>query len=388
MVIVVNTRLLISNRLEGIGWFTFETLKRITLSNPQHRFVFLFDRQYDPQFIFAPNVTPVVVGPPTRHPLLWYFWFEWRIPAVLKRLKADVFVSTDGYLSLRSPVPQLTVMHDINFVHRPADLPWLYSRYYNYFFRRFAKKADQLVTVSHFSADDIATTFNIPSNRIDVVPNGCSPDIAPLSIREVESVRAQYSGGNPYFLYVGALHPRKNIHGLLKAFELFRSSGNRNEKLIVAGGAMFKTKAISKYLAGMRFRDEVIFTGRLSSGDLHRVLGAATALTFVPFFEGFGVPILEAMTAGVPVICSNTTSLPEVAGEAALYVNPDRTEEIADAMLTVSISPELRLSMIQKGFSEAKRYSWDDSARKLWQSILSVQSRKEGVDEITMQTHG
>ncbi len=383
MVIVVNTRLLISKRLEGIGWFTYETLKRITVGNPQHRFVFLFDRHYDPQFVFAPNVTPVVVLPPTRHPLLWYYWFEWRIPALLRKFKADLFVSTDGYLSLRTHVPQLVVMHDINFVHRPDDLPWLYSRYYNYFFKRFARKANRLVTVSHFSAADIAKSFNISVSQIDVVPNGCSPDIAPLSAGDIEVVKTQYAGGKPYFLYIGALHPRKNIHGLLKAFELYRSGSIRQEKLIVVGGAMFKTKAISQMLAGMRFRDEVIFTGRLATGDLHRVLGAATALTFVPFFEGFGVPVLEAMTAGIPVICSNTSSLPEVAGEAALYVNPDRPEEIAEAMQKVSLSPELRLSMIQKGFSEARRYSWDESARKLWQSILSVQSESESVSKPT-----
>lgn len=369
MVIVVNTRLLLSNRLEGIGWFTYEILRRITQQHPQHQFVFLFDRPFDPHFVFAPNVIPVVAGPPTRHPVVWYYWFEWVIPRLLRKFKADVFVSTDGYLSLRTGVPQLLVMHDINFVHRPDDLPWLYSRYYNFFFKRFARKASRLATVSHFSAGDIARNFNLSTGEIDVVPNGCSKDITPLPDSEIELVKARYTGGNPYFLYIGALHPRKNIEGLLKAFEIYRKGGQRDEKLVVAGGAMFKTGSISRVLQKMRFRNEVIFTGRLPSSELHRVLGAAEALTFVPFFEGFGVPVLEAMTAGIPVICSNTSSLPEVAGEAGLYVNPHNHEEIAAAMEEVTQNSELRKNMISRGLVEASRYSWDESATKLWKSI-------------------
>ena len=141
MVIVVNTRLLLKNRLEGIGWFTYETLKRITRDHPGHQFIFLFDRKYDEEFVFASNVKPVVVWPPTRHVSLMYFWFNWRIPRILKKFKADVFVSPDGNLSLHTKIPQLAVIHDINFLHRPKDLPCIVAKYYNYFFPRFARKA-------------------------------------------------------------------------------------------------------------------------------------------------------------------------------------------------------------------------------------------------------
>ncbi|HKI89077.1 MAG TPA: glycosyltransferase, partial [Draconibacterium sp.] len=179
MVIAVNTRLLIKGKLEGIGWFTLETLKRMTINHPEHHFIFIFDRAYNPDYIFAENVTPVVIGPPTRHPVLWYLWFEFQIPRVLKKYKADMFLSPDGYLSLRTKVPQLAVIHDINFVHRPADLPWLKAKYYNFYFKKFAKVAKRIATVSFYSKEDITRSFKVDYDKIDVVYDGINPIFTP-----------------------------------------------------------------------------------------------------------------------------------------------------------------------------------------------------------------
>jgi glycosyltransferase involved in cell wall biosynthesis len=369
MVVVVNTRLMLKNRLEGIGWFTFETIRRIVQSHPEHQFIFLFDRPFDAEFVFADNVTPVVVWPPARHPLLWYLWFEWRIPAILKKYRADLFVSTDGYLSLRTKIPQVLVMHDINFVHRPKDLPWLTAKYYNYFFPKFARKAKRLATVSEFSRNDIASSFGIDPARIDVVYNGCNTIYSPLSQEEIEAVRRKYSSGEPYFLYVGALHPRKNIVGLLTAFEQYKTATVGSEKLLIVGGQMFKTKTISEKLSHMNSKADVVFTGRILTSELKQVLGGALALTFVPFFEGFGIPVIEAMAAGIPVICSNTTSLPEVGGDAVLYVHPENTGAISEAMQRISNDKELRITLVEKGNLQRRKFNWDSSAARLWETI-------------------
>lgn len=125
MKIAVNTRLLLKNRLEGIGWFTYETMKRIAQWHPEHEFFFLFDRPYDPKFIFSNNITPVVLYPQSRHPILWYLWFEVSVKRFLKSNSIDLFISPDGYMSLSSDVPQLGIIHDINFFHYPNDLPLL-----------------------------------------------------------------------------------------------------------------------------------------------------------------------------------------------------------------------------------------------------------------------
>lgn len=369
MLIAVNTRLLIQGKLEGIGWFARETLLRITRDHPEHQFLFIFDRPFDDEFIFSGNVTPIVLSPPTRHPILWYIWFELRIPRILKKYKADLFFSPDGYLSLSTSVKQLAAIHDINFAHRPKDLPWLTAKYYNYFFPRFARKAKRIVTVSFFSKEDITRSYRINSDKIDVVYNGVNTLYTPTSQEEKTKTKADYANGRDYFLFIGSLHPRKNICGLLRAFDAFRTLVDSDMKLLIVGESMFKTNDIEMAYEGMRHKNDVVFTGRLDNEQLHQVLGAAMALTFVPFFEGFGIPVIEAMNSGVPVICSNTTSLPEVGGNAVLYVDPFSMSQIKDAMVKLYQEKELRESLIQKGFVQKDKFSWDKTADLLWGSI-------------------
>ncbi len=369
MIIAINTRLLLKGKLEGIGWFTLETLKRMTVNHPEHQFIFIFDRPFNKDFIFAENVTPMVIGPPTRHPILWYLWFEFQVPRILKRYKVDLFLSTDGYLSMRTKVPQLAVIHDINFFHRPDDLPWLKAKYYNYFFPKFARIAKRIATVSFYSKEDITRSFKVDYDKIDVVYDGINQIFEPISIEEKINVRKKYTNNSEYFLFVGALHPRKNICGLLKAFDAYKSVDNNDIKLVIVGGEMHKTGEILDTYENLRNKPDVIFTGRVTTQDLHDIFGAALSLVFVPFFEGFGIPIVEAMSAGVPVICSNTTSIPEVGGNAVLYADPLKIGQITDAMLKISDDPELRESLIAKGFVQKNKFSWDETARLLWMSV-------------------
>ena len=372
MRIAVNTRLLQKGKLEGIGWFTFETLIRMTKNHPEHEFIFIFDRPYNPDYIFAENVTPVVIGPPARHPLLFYIWFDFQIPKVLKKYKADLFLSPDGYLSLRTKVPQLAVIHDINFVHRPEDLPWLIAKYYNFFFPKFARIAKRIATVSFYSKEDIARSFKIDYDKIDVVYDGINQIFKPLLEKEKTRVRKKYTEGCEYFLFVGALHPRKNVSGLLKAFDDFKSGTENNIKLVIVGGEMHKTGDIFETYDNMRFKNDVIFTGRVSTDHLHDIVGAALSLVFVPFFEGFGIPVVEAMSAGVPVICSNTTSMPEVGGNAVVYADPMKIDQITDAMIKMAYDKELRKELIEKGFEQKNKFSWDETTHLLWLSVMKA----------------
>ncbi len=369
MRIAVNTRLLLKGKLEGIGWFTLETLKRITINHPEHEFIFIFDRPFDPEYIFSDNVTPVVIGPQARHPFLFYAWFDFRVPRILRKYKADLFLSPDGYLSLRTKVPQLGVIHDINFVHRPDDLPWLIAKYYNYFFPKFARVAKRIATVSFYSKEDITRSFKVDYDKIDVVYDGINHIFEPVSDKEKIRVRNKYTSGSEYFLFVGALHPRKNVAGLLKAFDAFKSIDDKNIKMVVVGGEMHKTGDIFETFYNMRNKNDVVFTGRVSTEELRDIIGSAFALTFVPFFEGFGIPVVEAMSSGVPVICSNTTSIPEVGGNAVMYADPIKIEQITDAMIKLADDKELREELIQKGFEQKNKFSWDETARLLWISI-------------------
>jgi glycosyltransferase involved in cell wall biosynthesis len=377
LIIAVNTRLLLKGRLEGIGWFTYETLKRITKSHPEHHFIFIFDRSYDPEFIFSDNITPVVIGPQARHPVLYYLWFEFSIPRILKKYKADLFLSQDGYLSLRAKTPSLDVIHDLNFEHYPIDLPWLVRKYYTYFFPRFAQKASRIATVSKFSALDLIKQYNILEDKLDVVYDGANEKFRPLDELEKQLALQRFTNGKPYFVFVGALHPRKNLANLFKAFDLFiRKSGKENFALLVVGVKKWWTPAIEEAYEGMTYKDNVFFAGRLNDFDLNLAVGAAFATTYVSYFEGFGIPIVESFRCGTPVITSNVTSMPEIAGEAALKCDPFNPEDIANAMLTLANDPILRDSLIIKGHARQELFTWDKTAELLWNSIKKILDSK------------
>lgn len=361
--------MLLTGRLEGIGWYKYETLRRITLAHPEHRFYFIFDRSWSEEFIFSENVTPVKLFPPTRHPVLWYIWFEWSLPRLLKKLKVDLFLSPDGYLSLKTRIPSIAVIHDLNFHHRPEDLPYLVGLYYRHFFPRYARKAVRIVTVSEFSKKDIAQVYQIPQARIDITPNGANPLYKPLQEGEIAEVRERYTGRKPYFIFIGALHPRKNLPRLLQAYEMFRQQTGLDWKLMIVGGRMFGNRELEQVLLKMEYQSDVIFTGRLPAEELHQVLGAAYALVFVPLFEGFGIPLIESMYCDVPVITSNVTSMPEVAGDAAVYADPLITDSIAGAMINLAANQGLYQDLIMKSRLRRQLYSWDITAEKLWESI-------------------
>jgi glycosyltransferase involved in cell wall biosynthesis len=370
--IVVNTRLLLDNRLEGIGWFTFQTLKRITQKNPEVHFIFLFDRPYSDSFIFSDNITPIVLSPQARHPILYYIWFQFSVKKLLNKLKPDLFLSPDGFLSLGAQCRQLPVIHDINFLHHPDDNRWLTAKYYNHFFPKFAKTATRIATVSEYSKNDIATNYGIDPSKIDVVYNGINPFFVSLNDKAKEETREKYAQGKNYFVCVGALHPRKNIPALIQAFSAYKTESGSEVKLLLAGPAFWGMAEIVDAVAKSAAREDVIFTGRLADEDLALVMGSARALTFVPYYEGFGIPVIEAMQAGVPVITSNVTSLPEIAGDAALLVDPRNISDIKEALSRIDNDEKLREDLISKGRSQKQGFSWDRSADLLWESMMKT----------------
>lgn len=372
MRIAVNTRLLLKDRLEGLGRFSAETLKLIVRAHPEHQFYFLFDRQFSNDFIFADNVTPVVIGPPTRHPVLWHVWFEISLPKALKKINPDLFLSPDGFLSLKSEVRSLPVIHDLNFAHNPADLAKSHAWFYNRYFPKYAQKAKRIATVSEFSKLDIVNQYGIEASKIDVVYNGVSERFKPLAEEAKPVVRKKWSDGSPYFIYVGAIHQRKNIERMLDAYDKFRERIDEPHRFILVGNKKWWTSSMQNALDRMKFKDEVIFTGRVSDKDLNDLMGAALANIYVSTFEGFGIPIIEAFQSQIPVITSNVTSMPEIAADAAIVVDPYQTQQITDAMLQLSSSDSLRQDLVVKGIERASQFTWKRTADLLWSSIIKA----------------
>jgi len=367
----INTRFLLPSKMEGFGWYTFEITKRLVQKHPEHEFVFFFDRPFDPKFIFAKNITPVVLSPAARHPVLFIYWFEFAIKKALKKEKIDVFFSPDGYLSLRSDVPQIATIHDINFEHFPKDLPFSARIYLRMFFPRFAKKANKIITVSEYSKQDLVATYNLDPSKIRVAWNGASDCFVPVHEDIQKEIRAKYTETHPYFLYVGALHKRKNIQRLIQAFEKFKKSSDSKTKLLIVGDSMWKNQTFQN-LVENSLQAEIVFTGHIPIEELAQITGSALALTYVPYFEGFGIPLVEAMKCGTPIIAGNKTSLPEVAGDAAVYCDPFNVEDISDKMIQLEESETLRTDLSQKGLERSKLFSWDRAAEIVWEEIENL----------------
>lgn len=372
MRIAINTRFLLPHKMEGFGWFTYEVVKRMVQSHPEHDFYFFFDRAFDQKFIFSDNVTPIVLHPQARHPILFKIWFDWSVTKALKKHKIDLFFSPDGYLSLKTDVKQIGVIHDLNFEHYPEDLPKSPRQYLKKYFPKFAQKADKIITVSEFSKQDIVNQYGIKPDKIVVAHNGGNENFKPLDEDQKTKIKNKYSLGKDYFVYVGALHARKNITRLFKAFDVFKKTSKSDFKLIIVGENLWQTNPSNESFNNLEFKEDVIFTGHLPIDELILIVGAATALTLVSYFEGFGIPLVEAMRCGTPIITSNTTALAEVAGDCGLLVDPFSVNEISQAMIDLVKDKTLQKRLSEKGLERSKLFSWDKSARIIWNEIENL----------------
>lgn len=375
MKIAVNTRLLVPEKMDGIARFSYEILQIITRSQPHVDFTFIFDRTVDErQFQFPKNVRFVSLSPPARHPILWYIWFEIRLKQFINKNQFDLFLSPEGWIPPQLKCKSLGVIHDLNFEHYPENIIWSHRKYLQFFFPRFAQRASRIATVSEYSKQDIVNTYTIPKSNIDVVYNGANQSFFPLPPEEIVKTKAKYNLEDGFFLFIGTLHPRKNLEHLFLSFDKFKKKTNSPLKLAIAGNKKWWPQKLDNIFQSLAHKNDIIFLGRLNDTELNEVLNAATALTYLPYFEGFGIPILEAFQTNTPVITANVTSMPEVAKGAALLCNPRSVEEIALALEKISHSEEQQQELVAKGKLRAKDFSWQKSANLLWNSIQNTLS--------------
>jgi glycosyltransferase involved in cell wall biosynthesis len=371
MRIGVNGRLLLSDKMEGMPRYIYETTKQMALSHPDDRFILFFDRKVDVDFGFPPNVESVIVPWQARHPILWYWWFELMIPLYLWWYKIDVFYSGDGYMSLRTQTPTLMVIHDLAYVHYPEQIQasslWHYKRYVP----QYIQQASSLITVSDYVKNDIHRNFDIPLENIKVAGNAVEYN-PPYLTPDIPDFIQQQLDGKPYFLYIGAIHPRKNIINLIKAFNTFNK--DKSNKLILAGRMAWKTNEIKEMI---QLSADILHVGMVTEKEKYILIRNAIAVTYVSLFEGFGIPILEAMRAGTAVITSNVTSMPEVAGDAALLVNPHDPEDIAKGITSLARDKALREQLIKKGYQQCDKFSWKTSGDIIYKELLRIRFKNQ-----------
>ena len=378
MRIAINTRLLLPGKMDGIGWFTFETTRRMVAAHPEHQFILLFDRptrQSDDKdyqaLLAAPDVEKVVLCPQARHPVLWWLFFELAVPAAIRRHKADLYLTPDGMMPLHPKVPTLSVIHDLNFEHSKDNLRASHQRYMTSFFPRFARAATRIATVSEYSKQDIAATYGIDPERIDVVYDGAHSHYRPHTDVEKQAVRQRFTGGAPYIIFISTILKRKNLANLLRAFDMVKAQ-LPTLKLVVVGSRVWWQDELKDAYDSMIYSDDVVMLGHANPTDLAALLSASEMLVYPSYFEGFGIPILEAMYAETAVVCSRTTSMPEVGGDAVLYVDPASPEDMARTIVK-ACEPAIREDLIARGRRQRTLFSWERTANLLWQSIMKVE---------------
>ena len=369
MKIAVNCWILRNKKIDGIGNFTIETLRPLIIAHPEIEFQILCDKNFTEDYFDFPNAMKYHIFPPYRHPLLYLFFMEIVVGYFLKKHKPDLFLSMEGFLCLSTKCKQLPIIYDLNFEHQPQDLPFRNRIYFRTFYPKFARKATRIVTISEYSKNDIADTYKIPLNKIDNVFCGVKGNFSLINDQLKQITRDRYTIGAEYFFFIGSMHPRKNIIRLLQAFELFKKESNAPLKLVLAGNIFWGDESVQAVISIMKAKADIVFTGRISDDELVDLLGSAFALTFVPTFEGFGLPIVEAFQSEVPVICSNTTSMPEVAGNAALLVDPFSVKDIAEKMTQLWDNKPLRQELVERGRLQKNLFTWKRTAKLLYESI-------------------
>lgn len=370
MRIGVNCRELLSHRVEGICRYIRETTRRLVLDHPEDEFVFFFDRPYDSEFIFADNITPVVIGPQARHPILWHLWFEYSLPKAMEKHNVDVFYSGDTFLSMKTDVPTLLVCHDVAYVHYPDHIRKSHLRYYRRNFPKFHSKAAHIVAVSEFTRNDIIKQYKLSPEKVSVGYNATPPGFRRLTSSEKKVQRDLHSEGNPYFIFVGSLHPRKNLVKLILAFDKFKTVTTNDYKLVLVGRFAWKNKELQETFKKIKHKSDIIFKGHVQAG-IQEIIGGSEGLFYLSLFEGFGIPILEGFSSYVPVVTSNVSSMPEVAADCGTVIDPTDIMKISETMQQLA-KHDTDEQMLQKAAVRAESFTWKKTADLIYEKLLQI----------------
>ncbi len=344
--IFVNSRFL-TQKITGSQRFAIEISKQLK-KLAGNRFVFVAPKNIIHNDL-AKELEVRVIGINTGH-----IWEQIDLPLYLKKQENPLL------LNLVNTAPifyknKIVVIHDVSWKHFPYTVSKKFYLWYKFLIPKIAKNSKLLFTVSDFSKKDLIKELNINKDKIEIIYNSVSDNFKFLSLSRKKNI-----------LSVASLQPYKNLEGLIKAFILLKDKTKFSDfKLVLVGGYNKKVFSNTKIFELSEGRNDIVFPGYLSDDELIKYYNKASLFVFPSFFEGFGIPPLEAMACGCPCVVSNVASLPEVCGDAAYYVNPYDIDDIARGIEKVLTDENLRQTLIKKGFENVKRFSWENSAKKI-----------------------
>lgn len=284
--------------------------------------------------------------------------------------KSDIYHFFNFIVPPRIKGKVITTIHDMTYELYPETMDKRNLKRIKNDIQYSVNRADKIITVSESSKKDIINFLSVDESKIEVVYNGVEYDRFNKSYSEDEKskIRVKYNLPENYILYMGTLEPRKNIESIIEAFSLFKKENilsNKNTKLVIAGKKGWLFESIFNLVDKLNIKDEVIFTDYIAENDKSIIYNMASLFVFPSLYEGFGIPVLEAMASSIPVITSNVSSLPEVAGDAAILVEPKDIQSIAKYIGEILGDEELSENLVGKGHKQAKKFTWESSAEKL-----------------------
>lgn len=361
--------------LGGIWRYTDNLIRALGQLGAPHDFALLFLNAFKrtarvaPPRLAAPRMRLVEVTSVSNFlftlfvPMLPSSWSRPTVESFLGPV--DVFHSVNAMALPQRAGRRVVTIHDLTCLEVPHLHPWLRRTLFNLGIGRATRLADALIVPSEATRRDVIARYPASAGKIHVVPEAPDARFLPWTPEASAPVLAAHGlEADEYLLALGNVEPRKNLLGVIRAYERMRARTPLAPVLAIAGGSGWKNQAIHQAAASSPFAADIRFLGFVPDGDVPALMSHALALVYPSLYEGFGLPPIEAMACGAPVITSNRSSLPEVVGDAALLVDPEDNTALSDAMAEVAGSAALRESLRGRGLLRAKTFSWDDTARR------------------------
>lgn len=384
MRIGVDLRCLQEGRKGGVAEYALSLLTKLLEIDRQNRYVFFLNsfggQEVDLGDLPAyANVEIKTFRYPNKILNLFFWYLHW--PKIDRMLGGTdvLFFPNINFASWSSKAKAILTVHDLSFERYPETFSWK-RRLWHFFVdpKRLAKKADRIIAVSGSTKDDLEVSYGVDASKIKTIYSAVADGFQVMDRNDLNLAKIAKKYNLPYkfILYLGTIEPRKNIIAIVRAYNQLRSLNDPEldrHKLVIAGTVGWKSEKIFSEIRLSPFADDIILTGTVDEDDLPAVYNLSSLFVYPSFFEGFGFPPLEAMACGVPVIASNNSSLPEVVGDAGILIDPDKPDEIFEAMKEVLQNRELSDKLRSKGLEQAKRFSWQKTAEKFLESINALQ---------------
>ncbi|MGC8874416.1 MAG: glycosyltransferase family 4 protein [Chloroflexia bacterium] len=361
MRVAIDARLLYYRRA-GIGQYTLRLVEALTRVAPQEHFLLLQDRRQTGRLLEAPNLRHVPIWTPSHHR-----WESVTLPLELTPLRLDLLHSPDFVLPERRRYAGVATVHDLAFLRFPRLVTPQAARYYGRV-REAVRSAERVIAVSECTRRDLLELLDVPEEKVRVVHEAAGPSFFPqkMDLQERRTFRGRVLAPQQFILFVGTIEPRKNLTGLLRAFHRMQeryADLKPHPRLVIAGEEGWLSEEVFRLVNELRLAQEVAFIGSVPSADLVWLYRAARFFVFPSLYEGFGLPPLEAMACGTPVIASTAGALPEVVGDAGWLVPPEDTEGWAEVMARLWSDEAAREQLRVRGLERASRFSWEEAAR-------------------------